>query len=329
MPSLRLSASLVVTLLLTHCTCAGPVPADECQESTDCDGGALCVVETDGHRACAAVCGADNPCPEGSACVEDDGVFACYEIVGDLALGEACAKDTECLSGACVGDETAGMFCAQPCVVDDECPTEQRCYVADQRKVCLEPLDDREAGEACTTPRECASARCVQLLEGDDAICLDGCAPDEGCTGPRNCVELETGAHVCVDYVPDGTACTTPIICQRGRCVADEGGDGVCTGPCGEDESCADGWACVEDDEGAPICMPLTDQKAAGEDCASARECASGHCARFATETEDFGTLCADPCIPGANEGEQTCADEELVCWEVPEGPDLCGPFPA
>lgn len=327
MHSARLLPASLVALALSGCTCAGPAPADECQSATDCDAGALCVVEADGHRACAAVCGAENPCPAGSACVEEDGAFACYQIIGDLELGAACGKDTECRSGACVGDDTAGKFCAAPCEHDDECPAEERCYVADQRKVCLEPLDDRAAGEACSTPRECQSARCVQLLEGDAAICLDGCVPAEGCSGPRNCVELVTGANVCVDYVPDGTACTTPIVCQHGRCI-DDGSGGVCTGPCGDDGACAGGWACVEDSEGAPICMPLVDEKAAGEACSSARECASGHCARFATDSEDFGTLCADPCVPGEGDAPATCTDDELVCWEVAEGPDLCGPFP-
>lgn len=321
---------VVVTLMLSRCNCVGSeAPPDECADETDCDGGAVCVLETDGHRACAAVCGAENPCPEGSACVEQDGTFGCLEITGDLELGEACGTDTECSSGACVGDDENGRFCAQPCTDDDGCPSAERCYVVDHRKVCLSPLDDRAAGEQCDTPRQCASARCVQVIDGEEAICLDGCVVDEGCSGPRNCVELDSGAHVCIDYVVDGTPCTTPIVCQHGRCIADIDGEALCTGPCAEDGSCADGWACVVDDDGAPVCMPLLDQRAAGEDCTSARECASGHCARFATETEDYGTLCADPCVEGANPDEQTCTDPELVCWQVSDGPDLCGPFPA
>ncbi len=321
-------ALVVVTLAMAQCTCVGGGPPDECATETDCAGGAVCVRELDGHLACAAVCGVENPCPEGSACVEDEGTFACLGIIGELELGEACGEDTECLSGACVGDDVAGHFCAKPCSADGECPSAQRCYVADQRSVCLEPLDDRAAGEQCETPRQCAGARCVQLLEGDEAICLDGCLPEQGCSGPRNCVELDTGAHVCVDHVPDGTACTSPIVCEHGRCIADVDGASLCTGPCGADDTCAGGWVCVEDDEGAPVCMPLLDDKAAGETCSSARECQSGHCARFATETDDYGTLCADPCIEGDTPEQPTCSDEALVCWQVSEGPDLCGPFP-
>lgn len=322
-----LSLLVVVTVTLAQCTCGAQPPPDECATEDDCDGERVCVEEHDGRKACAAACGAENPCPAGSACLDQGGTFGCHAIVGDLALGEACEEDTECLSGACVGDDNAGYFCAQPCTADDECASDERCYLADHRKVCLKPLEDRAAGEYCDTPRQCASARCVQLTNEDDAICLDGCTMDEGCTGPRNCVELTSGGHVCVDHVPDGTPCTTPLVCEHGRCIADTDGAAVCTGPCDDDGKCAAGWACVEDSEGAPVCMPVLEERPAGETCSSARECASGHCARFATETEDYGTLCADPCVEDGE--EQTCTDTSLVCWEVPSGTDLCGPFPA
>ena len=67
----------------------------------------------------------------------------------------------------------------------------------------------------------------------------------------------------------------------------------------------------------------MLDSRPAGEPCTSARECESGHCAHFATDTEELGTLCADPC---AEDG--TCGGG-LVCWQDGAGTDVCGPSPS
>ena len=136
------------------------------------------------------------------------------------------------------------------------------------------------------------------------------------------CVGLNDDDSVCVEPIDDGEACTGPLRCVGGHCVEDVDGSNLCTRDCETADVCVAGWQCVRA-EGDDLCLPPIDDRVAGADCESARECASGYCAHFGTDDVDFGTLCADPCnVDGG------CADGELVCWDVNPDPDLCGPFP-
>lgn len=294
-----------------------PKQQSECDRDEDCDGNLICAGPDDDVRACVAACGAENPCEAGYACMEVGGRPGCFRIQGNLQVGEPCDDDTACASGACVGEKEEKR-CVAMCAADLGCPDETGCYLVGPRKVCLAPLDDRAAGEACETPRQCASGRCVTAEHlGPGAFCADACAEADPCSAGLVCVTLVIGAQVCVQPAEDGAPCTTPDICANGRCVADVGGESLCTGPCAADGACANSWQCVEDDEGSPICMPPLDDRAVGEACASSRECLSGACARFG----DHGSLCAEPCVQGACEGE-------LVCWETNPGEGYCGPVP-
>jgi hypothetical protein len=317
--SLLLAVVLLALFAVPRCTC-GSAPTPECTEDVDCEGNDVCLFPEDGEPLCARQCGAEVQCDVGTACVENtDGSFACAPIVDERGIGEACDEDTQCTSGACVGDDENVKRCVVLCTEDTECGDGELCYVVDQRKVCLEPLDDRAAGDACSTPRECASARCAGVPPDEDApVCLDGCVPEDGCAGERGCVPLNSGGHVCVALLADGETCFHENACENGRCVTDVDESVICTGPCGDDAPCADDWLCLEDAEGAPICLPKTDTKAALAACESARECASGHCGNFQGDT-----LCADPC--DENDG---CVDENTVCWTADVGTSLCGPIP-
>ena len=63
--------------------------------------------------------------------------------------------------------------------------------------------------------------------------------------------------------------------------------------------------------------MPNTDSKATGESCANARECADPFCINFGG---DLGVQCAPACE------QNVLCEEPLMCWEVDDQPNVCGP---
>jgi hypothetical protein len=325
----RLFLPLLLVAALARCGCSGPDPGTPCETEEQCSGGEVCA-EVEGRSICAEQCGDDNACPPGNACLDSPEGLVCVGIAGDLPTGAKCLADTECASGMCHGssDPDADRFCVDLCETDDTCADGQLCYLADHRNACLTPHPNPEqAGGACPDgPIQCESRYCVRVEEDDSVgTCLDACEPATGCGGTLICVGLSDDDFVCVDPIADGEACTGPLRCEGGRCVEDDDGSRFCTGPCESHGDCAGDWLCVVTSGEDRICLSPTDTRAAGEECESARECASGHCARFSVPDAgpDFGTLCADPC-----DSDGSCADSSLVCWDVDPDPDLCGPFP-
>lgn len=309
---------------------AGCVNPQVCASNDDCPAGRFCVPDaSEGTSVCGAPCAADLGCPAGQACVpRDDGTLegACLALLDNVALGEACTTDRDCQSGACEG-ETAPV-CVEQCTDDLTCQNaEERCILDGIRRVCVPPTDDLAAGSLCEDPRQCASGTCVDppdpsAEEPAPPLCADNCEVADDC--PRDgdaCVRLLGGARACLDPLEDGLPCQASSACAGGFCLEDIDGSLKCASAC-VDEQCADGFACVDDTEQHRVCMPKLDSRPSGEPCTTARECASGHCAHFASETEEYGTLCADPC---AEDG--TC-DGGLVCWEDDGGTDVCGPVP-
>lgn len=301
-----------------------------CSSNADCTGGRVCAPDdAEGVSVCGPPCAADLACPAGQACVQrDDGTFegACLEVLDDVAVGEACTGDRDCQSGACEG--AANPVCVEQCTDDLSCnDASERCILGGVRRVCVPPTGDLAAGAQCVDARECASGTCVDPpdpAEGEQAppLCADNCTVANDC--PRQgdaCVRLLGGARACLEPLVDGLPCQASSACAGGYCLEDVDGGLKCASACVEDQ-CQDGFACVDDTEGHRVCMPQLDERAAGEPCTTARECASGHCAHFATTTEELGTLCADPC---AEDG--SCASG-LACWEDEGGTDVCGPTP-
>lgn len=304
--SLGLVAGLV---LLT----AGNCVSDECAEDADCAATETCAVADDGARICTSDCSAVNPCPEGEACTQVDGARICV-AAGEGELGDECDDNAQCASGACVlAGETS--VCVILCEDDSDCSGAARCYTTDLARVCLTPVDDRVVGEACTSPTQCDSGLCASQAT-DDATCVAPCGEGESCGGGTLCAELQSGERACLRGLDDGEICTTPDLCKSGRCVADDDGTRICTGACpGWD--CEPGWSCVASLAGDRICMPNTDSRAAGETCESARDCEDPFCVNFG---EDIGVRCAPAC-----EQDVLC-DEPMVCWEVDDQPNVCGP---
>jgi hypothetical protein len=301
-------------------------PGDQCAVDDECGAEQICEI-SDGARQCLDTCHADKPCPSGFACVLQPGEenAVCLGIIGDLEDRRECTLDTQCASGACVGEEDGVQACTSTCAGDEDCGGDERCYVLAQRKICAPPLEDRPTGDGCDSPRECASARCVVLphVDPDEGRCVDGCETDDTCGEGEGCATLVLGGDVCVDLGDDGEVCANSDTCEGGICIIDtfQEGDEICTSSCGELEDCPEGFACVPDQDEFLVCMPVLEQGAAGDVCDSARDCASGHCGDFTSG--GFGPQCADPC-----DAQDQCADEDRVCYETDFGPNLCGPIP-
>ncbi len=320
-------AAALAAVVVTASACP---PGQGCRTSDDCGASEVCVPDDEeGANACVRPCAADQACVAGLACVpRDDGSFegACLSLTGQLEVGDACASDRECRSGACEGFGSG--VCAAQCTDDGTCDDAAlRCVLAGLRRVCVAPTGDGDAGAGCTDSRQCSSGTCVDPpdpVAGEESppVCADNCDEATDCARAGDaCVRLQGGARACLEPLADGLECQAASACAGGFCLEDLDGKLKCASACVDDD-CAEGAVCVDDTEGNRVCMPQLDTRAAGEPCTSARECASGHCAHFATDNEELGTLCADPCDADGN-----CTGG-LVCWIDDGGTDVCGPVP-
>ncbi|MCC7070826.1 MAG: hypothetical protein IT383_05855 [Deltaproteobacteria bacterium] len=311
-------------------TSTGCPPGQGCRTNEDCADGQVCAPDDEaGTTECVRPCAADLECAAGLACVpRDDGSYegGCLTVTGRVEVGESCELDRDCRSGACEG--FGSPVCAEQCTGDNTCDdAAMRCVLAGLRRVCVEPTGEGAAGDACTDSRACASGTCVDPpdpAEGEASppVCADTCTEATDC--PRDgdaCVRLQGGARACLEPLADGATCQADSACAGGFCLEDVDGALKCASAC-VDDACDEGFLCVDDSEGNRVCLPRLDERAAGEPCTSARECTSGHCAHFATATEELGTLCADPC-----DEDGQCTDG-LVCWTDEGGTDVCGPAP-
>ena len=300
-------------------------PPSECADDGGCAEGQSCVSES-GRLVCLASCNADRPCPDDEACVlEPSGAAAtCRPIEGNLENRRECTEDTQCESGACVGDEGGVKICVETCTGDGDC-SDDRCFVVGPRQVCLTPLDDRDDGATCATALECASARCVNLphIDPDNGLCVSACDDDGACGDGEGCAALVEGGQVCIVLAEGGETCFNDDTCSDGACVIDDAQDAqeICAGECDDNLACDEGFACVSDQDGTPRCLPTLEARTPGETCTSARDCVSGFCGDFSSGG-DFGAECAVQCDDaGACEGER-------VCYQTEVGPGLCGPVP-
>ena len=307
-------------LVVVFASCSTAPPDDEivCRDDDDCGEREVCVT-IDDEPACVLPCDLSNPCDGDQVCIDHDGTGVCEPIRGDLVVGEPCGNDTECASGACA-IEPGGPVCVMDCTAGQSCLSGTRCLQSGPRLLCLSPLDDRVDGEACETPRDCLSSFCVKVPHQETAVCAAGC--ETTCADGLVCVPIEAGGQVCVTAAEDGAPCESNAICAGGTCITDVDDTQYCVSACVDGDCATEGHACVTTTDGAEVCLPPLDDRAPGEACDGARDCASGHCGGFSTESEDFGDRCAEPC-----DDEGAC-DAGFTCWLTDVGPDLCGPIP-
>jgi hypothetical protein len=326
----------VLTLVLTWsaCDCSGgtaQLPGQDagqglpegraCTTDAQCASG-QCPSLPDEARACRDPCAADGTCPTGYACTTLGTQRLCLPTLEERPVGSGCQASRQCQSGQCVSlDQSAQGVCVAPCPASGSCPQGTRCVVETLLSAtphCLPPLDDRSVGEDCVSGRECLDGRCMWW--GRRHQCAPPCTA--GCGDGGVCVDQGTNGVACMGLLPPGQACAQETECLSSACYGTNT-DGVCVGGCGPDRQCPPDLGCAGL-QGLPglYCVPLQDNRAAGESCTSELQCQSGRCARFGYGSFDAGTLCADPCDGGA-------CPTPMACWG--RSPDagqrgLCGP---
>jgi hypothetical protein len=168
-----------------------------CVESSACVSG-TCIEppgEDDGG-VCVDNCEVRADCPiDGDACVRLlGGARVCLEPLDD---GLACQAADACDGGHCVVDFDGASRCASECEDDGTCDDGAVCAEVTetvggapaQVELCLPPLDDRAAGEACESARQCQSGLCIRFPDDIGELCAEACAPDNTCEAPLVCYD--------------------------------------------------------------------------------------------------------------------------------------------
>lgn len=241
----------------------------------------------------------------------------------ELALGESCQADDECVSGHCAD----GVCCDTAC--DEDC---EKCDLPGQVGFCADvPAghDDRDTcapievcdgvgvcvlpdGQPCSGPTRCLSGQCA------DGVCCDS-----ACSGTCETCDDPGFAGTCIlvaPGVPDPGTCDAPDECGMfGECLQADGG------ACGNGSDCqsglcADGVCCDEACDGECVactaalnggtdgqCGPIPHGTDVEDECPGEWNC----------RTDCFG--CTPQC--GAWQG-MPCLDEayHTDCESVPSG---------
>jgi MYXO-CTERM domain-containing protein len=201
-----------------------------CNDNNGCYSG-ICI---DGY--CSRNCTEDAPCPEGYACLPDEG----YCVLPPV--GTPCDDDTACDGGVCVD----GM-CTRPCIDSAPCPEG---YVCDADSGLCGPIP---LGEPCNGALDCATLMCV------DGYCTRQCDDATPCPQPFGC---ESG--ICLP-TPLGDSCNADGECASSLCV-----EGVCTRRCDEID-CDAPWSC---DAATELCVPPPDpEETPGDDGCPVEPC--------------------------------------------------------
>jgi hypothetical protein len=115
----------------------------------------------------AAGCGSNDPDPDARA-TDAPAIDGALVDAGALVLGEPCAGDGECFSGACTDllGQAAETHCSAACdAVDTACPEDGVCLVpGDFAGVCVRPCTP--TGPACPATLDC------QLVDGVTSGCF-------------------------------------------------------------------------------------------------------------------------------------------------------------
>jgi hypothetical protein len=282
-----------------------------------------CVVGGTGCTGWAngAACSSNVPCCVGCA----DGLCP----LG--AVGEPCAQDTDCASGACdavarvcVSDRCAdhrqdgletdidcGGFLCDACWGGQRCQSSFDCRAGDvcsTSHVCLGPRPADASADAAEEPSPCTDQctlgdqECSQLPQActyDDAGFTVSCeAPGEG---TWTCVAGNAGCAVWVPGTACGAACCAG--CQQVAC--DGGASSLC-------------WSCPAGAVGKP-CEQDTDCASAACDAVS-HQCVSDPCADHRQDGLETGVDCGGPdcnvCGPGQGCNSNRDCQSGHICMD-------------
>ena len=266
-----------------------------CDEQS-CPIGSGCFV-FEGKPTCLQQCADDADCITGDnadrrcALLKNiDGVLvrACISAVGDQGMGEQCTNAFECSSGSCeVLGEGACSQTGMPCFVVEEGSADQGCE-ADE--FCLVTGSNQVGActQSCAIAAPCPGTSLCQGTEGEaEGLCRppcegpgenSGCRTDAGfiCTyGFALGDSTGQGRYLCLPSAAGslGAPCDDDHPCAVGVCESlEEGADGTCTVPCGQDLYCPFPGLC-SNDAAFGICRTACLSDA---DCWPGASCTSG-----------------------------------------------------
>ncbi|MCB9507209.1 MAG: hypothetical protein H6700_01785 [Myxococcales bacterium] len=179
-----------------------------------------------------------------------------------LAIGEPCESDRECIGRTCIVEDgwVDGYCTSLDCVLDTDCE--------DEDALCAGVEAERYCAQRCVLDDECRDGyRCERIEGRAPSVCVPGerltgawdgepCATDADCRG---------GTCLPDPYHPGGE-CTTLdcrdfLDCARGpynnRCLSQPTGN-LCARACEESDECRDGYLCQAVGPGLAVCAPGT-----------------------------------------------------------------------
>jgi hypothetical protein len=229
---------------------AGLMPAGEgaaCVEDIDCLS-LFCADPGDGVQRCLTPCrGDDGTCFAGEVCAAAAGACGgCVdeEIVrGARGLGEGCAEDGDCGSGAC-HDEVPGLsYCTRSCVEDADCGTGDRFHC--RGDICIRGAIGG-IGDSCRENGDCLDATFCATRAGV-SWCTTFCTDADPCPDGFDCTDVGE-ASLCVPVRGVvGDSCVADDDCISSVCDAEAG---VCSRICGPDSPCPGAFECVRTMDG-------------------------------------------------------------------------------
>lgn len=279
------------------------IPCGGCFNSTDCNDGDACTVNT-----CLNDFTCDFsemiPCTDMNPCTNEfcDTVQGCQYPLIPCDDMDGCTLDgCDQFTGMCVHTQNC-CTSDNDCDDNDSCPndtcdeTTGFCVFNTPPCIGCENSDDCDDGSNCTTDT-CVANACQNLLN---------CAPvDPACFSPA-CI-----SDVCQ---------IVPINCDDGdECTADSCMESVgcqhtpienCGGPCMDDTDCDDGNECTDNTcfkgfcEYPPISAGACDD---GDDCTENDLCVNGQCVGTPIDCDDMNACTTDSCVGGLCEHEFIC----------------------
>jgi hypothetical protein len=273
-------------------------------------------------------CTSDAQCLGTSCQIVDDSAtnalaLECEPIVGSDGIGVACATDSACRDGLCLGG-----YCSGPCTSNLQCSQAGICQSQTITVGGLSGAFDVCVVSPCTGPSSCPSGEeCsdIQDVAGNpEAFCRDaiagGAADGVTCTGGATCA-----SGLCPAWLLSCTSiCKTDADCAATPgevCVDMFSGTPpleACAPGCSRDADCtAAGTTCVfSTDTGGNLdlftCAPPFGPSATGADCSAQNTCASGLCLENSSGSTVIDQICTQPCVTSAD-----CPTGYARCTEV------------
>ncbi|MBI4509734.1 MAG: carboxypeptidase regulatory-like domain-containing protein [Deltaproteobacteria bacterium] len=253
-----------------------------CVYDGDCQDNYKCDVAT--GQCIFATCQSDAECDPGEVCGVDESWRRVCVIPGTRVVGAYCERSSECASGGCVWNWRDGRkVCIQPCTFTADCP---------QGMLCATSRDGMggEKSRTCVTVSKYSCAPDEYAMNSDstaaDGGCTKGvrCEPNQigmiQCLAHESCQWSNEGYQVCVcnddtckKTCSRDTDCGDPAVgCHAGLCRP--------LSRCVADTDCDSPRACglIDGQEATgPRCVTPGPQ-AAGQQCKTHSECASGFC---------------------------------------------------